>query len=50
MRLSRLAALFTCGAVVLQLGGCSSADAFDFVQTLLLGVTAAGSVYIIRNA
>ncbi|MFQ5489851.1 MAG: hypothetical protein ACE5GE_03935 [Phycisphaerae bacterium] len=52
MRLGRLfqfAAMMASGAMLLQLGGCSSTDAFEFIQTILLGVTAAGAVVIIQN-
>ena len=52
MRLSRLTRLVTMvagGAILLQVGGCVPADAFEFVQTILLGITAAGAVVIIQE-
>ncbi|MHC4063720.1 MAG: hypothetical protein ACYSUI_04370 [Planctomycetota bacterium] len=48
-RLLRLTTMLTSGAMMLQIGGCSSSDAFEFIQTILLGVTAAGSVAILQN-
>jgi hypothetical protein len=48
-RLMRVATALASGSVMLQLGGCTSADAFDFIQTILLGITAAGSWVIIQN-
>ncbi len=52
MRLARLIrplAMLACGATLLQLGSCTTTNTFDFLQTLLLGVTAAGAVVIIRE-
>ena len=49
-QLVRLATMLATGACMLQFTGCDSSGAFDFIQTILLGVTAAGSVYIIQNA
>jgi hypothetical protein len=37
------------GAVLLQAGGCSFQVLNEIVQTVLLGVTAAGAVAILRN-
>ena len=37
------------GTLVLQIGGCSTTDVFDFLQTVLLGITAAGSMAIMQN-
>ncbi len=48
-RLTRMLALVATGGVLLQLGGCTTAGVFDFVQTVLLGVTAAGAVVIMRE-
>ena len=45
----RLAKLLVGGAVLLQTASCSMGDAFEFIQTILLGVTAAGSVAILQN-
>lgn len=38
-----------CGAMMWQIGGCTTAEFYAFVQTVLLGITAAGSVAILRN-
>lgn len=48
-RLMRAATALASGSVMLQLGGCSSSEAFDFIQTILLGITAAGSWAILQN-
>jgi hypothetical protein len=37
------------GAVLLQADGCSPLVFNQYLQTLLLGVTAAGAVAILRN-
>lgn len=37
------------GVVLLQFGGCTFQTANEFIQTILLGVTAAGSVAILQN-
>jgi hypothetical protein len=37
------------GAMLLQTSGCTSAEFYAFVQTILLGITAAGSVAILQN-
>ena len=52
MRLARLIrplAMLAGGATLLQIGSCTNTNVFDFVQTLLLGVTAAGAMVIIRE-
>ncbi|MEK6800102.1 MAG: hypothetical protein AABZ12_14150 [Planctomycetota bacterium] len=41
--------LTACGAILLQAGGCSLAAINETLQTVLLGVTAAGAVAIIQN-
>ena len=48
-RLWRSLTLFTSSAVLFQFAGCNTSDAFDFVQTILLGITAAGAVAILQN-
>jgi hypothetical protein len=48
-RLMRLAAMLATGAILLQFGGCTTTNAFDFIQTVLLGITAAGAVVIIQE-
>lgn len=37
------------GVILLQVGGCNTTMFFDIIQTILLGVTAAGSYAILRN-
>ena len=37
------------GVILLQAGGCNWLAFNEFVQTVLLGITAAGSVAIIQN-
>ncbi|MHC4697583.1 MAG: hypothetical protein ACYTFA_12665 [Planctomycetota bacterium] len=37
------------GGFLLQATGCSMADVNEFIQTILLGITAAGSVAILQN-
>ena len=48
-RLAQFAALLASGAVLLQFGGCTTSNTFDFIQTILLGITAAGAVVIIQE-
>ena len=48
-RFMKLATVLASGGMLLQFGGCSSTDAFDFLQTVFLGVTAAGSWAILQN-
>ena len=48
-RLARAAATFISGAMLLQLPGCVDLNVFEILQTILLGVTAAGSLVIIEN-
>ncbi len=37
------------GAILFQMGGCSFEVINEYVQTILLGITAAGAVAIIQN-
>jgi hypothetical protein len=37
------------GAIMLQAGGCALEVINQYVQTILLGVTAAGAIAILRN-
>ena len=37
------------GVIMLQAGGCDTTFFFDVVQTVLLGVTAAGGFAILQN-
>ena len=50
-RMLRWSTMLVSGGVMLQLGGCSLdlAGAFDFLQTVFLGITAAGAVAILQN-
>ena len=45
----RLMKMLATGAVLLQAGGCTFAEVNEFIQTILLGVTAAGSFAILQN-
>ncbi len=52
MRLHRFLKVATgiaSGSFLLQFGGCATTDAFEFIQTILLGITAAGSWAILQN-
>jgi len=49
LRWTRCASLFACGAMMLQVTGCTFQTFNDVIQTLLLGVTSAGAIAIIRN-
>ena len=49
-RMDRAIKLIASGVVLLQAGGCLGFDEFfQFVDTVLLGITAAGAVAIIQN-
>jgi hypothetical protein len=37
------------GWVLLQVGGCTTAEFLEFTQTVFLGITAAGAVAIMQN-
>lgn len=41
--------MICCGAILMQAGGCANVTAIDYIQTVLLGITAAGGVAILRN-
>ncbi len=45
----RTVKLLTLGAIMLQTGGCNLLVLNEFVQTILLGITAAGGIAILRN-
>jgi hypothetical protein len=48
--LMRVAKLAAAGAFMIQFAGCAGVTPFfEFVQTVFLGVTAAGSIAILRN-
>ena len=50
-RILRWGTMLASGGVMLQLGGCTFdlGGAFDFLQTVFLGITAAGSIAILQN-
>ena len=48
-RLIRVAKLVASGVILLQAAGCGFTAFNEFVQTMLLGVTAAGAVAILQN-
>jgi hypothetical protein len=48
-RLLRHTSLLAIGAVLLQAGGCTFQVLNDVLQTMLLGLSAAGAYEIIRN-
>ncbi len=52
MRGSRMVRAFqfvATGLILLQVGGCTSTEVLNFIQTVFLGITAAGSIAIIKN-
>ncbi len=49
MRLMNALKFIATGAVLLQTTGCNTTQFLDFVQTVLLGITAAGSYAILQN-
>lgn len=48
-RLMRVMSLVASGCVLLQIGACSTDTFLNLVQTVFLGVTAAGAVAILQN-
>ncbi len=48
-RIMRTLQLLGAGAIMLQTSGCTSSQFLEFVQTVLLGITAAGGIAIIQN-
>ena len=48
-RMVRMGALVAAGCCVFQTSGCTTLEFVEFIQTILLGITAAGSVAILRN-
>lgn len=48
-RMIRASKMLVPGAILLQAGGCSLAALNDLLQTVLLGITAAGSIAILQN-
>ncbi|GIK17793.1 MAG: hypothetical protein BroJett003_27570 [Planctomycetota bacterium] len=49
MRLLQRVTLLAAGASMLQVGGCNSTTALEFLQTVFLGVSAAGAYAILQN-
>ncbi len=48
-RIMRGLTMLASGAVMLQLGGCTTTGLFDLLQTAFLGITAAGAIAILQN-
>ena len=48
-RIVRAVQSFAGGFLLLQAGGCDLTGFNEFLQTVLLGITAAGSIAIIQN-
>lgn len=48
-RLERVMKLLVPGVLLLQAGGCSPTAFNELIQTIFLGVTAAGSIAILQN-
>lgn len=46
---SRWLSMLVVGGVLLQAGGCTVAEVNEFLQTVFLGVTAAGAYVLLRN-
>lgn len=49
MRTLRMVKMIATGAVLLQAGGCDLGTFNAFLQTVFLGITAAGSIAILQN-
>ena len=49
MRLTRLFKALVPGAIALQAAGCGPEDFNEFLQTVFLGITAAGAIAILDN-
>ncbi len=47
--LMRAIKVLSAGAILLQAGACDLTTVNQFVQTILLGITAAGSIAILQN-
>lgn len=48
-RIMRLMQWLAPGAILLQAGGCDVAAINELLQTVFLGITAAGSIAILQN-
>jgi hypothetical protein len=49
LRFVRFMKWLTPGAILLQAGGCDLTGLNEFIQTVFLGITAAGSLAILQN-
>ena len=49
MRLTRLFKALVPGAIAFQAAGCDTTGFNEFLQTVFLGITAAGSIAILQN-
>jgi hypothetical protein len=50
LRLIRMMTILCSGVIILQTGACDPLNTLnDYVQTVLLGITAAGSIAILQN-
>lgn len=49
MRCWRVMRVMATGAVLLQAGGCTLNELNEFIQTVFLGVSAAGAYAILQN-
>jgi len=48
-RVMRVVKALASGAFLLQAGGCDLTTFNEFIQTVFLGITAAGSIAILQN-
>ena len=48
-RIMRVVKALASGALLLQATGCTQQEFIEFVQTVFLGITAAGGIAIIQN-
>jgi len=48
-RIMRVMKALASGAFLLQAGGCTQAEFNEFLQTVFLGITAAGAIAILQN-
>ena len=48
-RILRTMKMLAAGAILLQAGGCNLLIINEYIQTILLGITAAGGVAILQN-
>ena len=49
LRVMRFVKTLTTGVILLQAGGCTLTPLNEFLQTIFLGITAAGSLAILEN-